>query len=102
MPRQLSCGESSASALTGTVNPEWRVSVGANRRTRTLSEPDGICSSGVGQHPATALAPHLAVKRPTFSYRACRPFSVGCLATWRLFDKLDSDLALSRTGHAAR
>src|ERR1039457_1702077 len=31
----------------------------ANRPTRTLSEPDGICSSGVGQHPATALAPPL-------------------------------------------
>jgi len=30
-----------------------------NRPTRTLSEPDGICSSGVGQHPATALAPPL-------------------------------------------
>src|ERR1035438_573797 len=30
-----------------------------NRPTRTLFEPDGICSSGVGQHPATALAPPL-------------------------------------------
>ena len=30
-----------------------------NRPTRTLSEPDGICSSGVGQHPAPALAPPL-------------------------------------------
>ena len=24
--------------------------IGANRATRTLSKPDGICSSGVGQH----------------------------------------------------
>src|ERR1019366_5891837 len=34
-----------------------------NRPTRTLSEPDGICSSGVGQHPATALAPPLGRSR---------------------------------------
>jgi hypothetical protein len=32
-----------------------------NKTTRTLSEPDGIRSSGIGQHPATALAPPLAV-----------------------------------------
>ena len=31
------------------------------RPTRTLSKPDGICSSGVGQHLATALHRHLAV-----------------------------------------
>src|ERR1017187_7474035 len=44
-----------------------------NRLTRTLSEPDGICSSGVGQHPAPALAPPLgritpyALKRSSLS-----------------------------------
>src|ERR1039457_4172745 len=35
-----------------------------NRPTRTLSEPDGICSSGLCQHPATALAPPLGRKTP--------------------------------------
>src|ERR1017187_1437891 len=34
-----------------------------NRPTRTLSEPDGICSSGLAQHPATALAPPLGRSR---------------------------------------
>ena len=37
---------------------------GVNRPTRTQSEPDGICSSGAGQHPATALAPPLGRKTP--------------------------------------
>jgi len=43
---------------------QQRMLIVANRPTRTLSEPDGICSSGVGQHPATALAPPLGRKTP--------------------------------------
>ena len=34
------------------------------RTTRTLSKPDGICSSVVGQPTATALAPPLGRETP--------------------------------------
>src|ERR1019366_174735 len=48
-----------------------------NRPTRTLSEPDGICSSGVGQHPAPALAPPLGRITPIPpNWNAWRPRSL--------------------------
>ena len=62
--------EDSTSLLTSSAAERWTDPAGcpqidvAIRPTRTLSEPDGICSSGLGQHPATALAPPLGRKTP--------------------------------------